>query len=63
MRADCKWLNDAECPYAMGYEECDDCDKYEPVVHPSTCGCDECRENRGCAEYHLRKEADYGQTE
>ena len=29
MKDDCKWLNDVECPYATGYQECDDCDKYE----------------------------------
>ena len=28
-RPDCKWLNDVECPYAPGHQDCDNCDKYE----------------------------------
>ena len=28
MKPDCLWLNDIECPYATGYQDCDNCDKY-----------------------------------
>lgn len=36
MKDDCKFLNDVECPYAPGYEDCDNCDKYErdELKHP-----------------------------
>jgi hypothetical protein len=35
-KEDCRWLNDVECPYATGYQECDDCDTYEKdeMGHP-----------------------------
>jgi len=29
LKPDCRWLNDIECPYETGYEECDNCDKYD----------------------------------
>ena len=55
IKKDCKWFNDVECPYATGYQECDECDKYEPDVHPSNCGCPGCEEARGCDKYHMNK--------
>ena len=42
IKEDCKFLNDVECPYAMNYEECEDCSTYEPEVHPSSCRCPDC---------------------
>jgi len=29
MESDCKWINDVECPYARGHQDCNECDKYE----------------------------------
>ncbi|MEE8185616.1 MAG: hypothetical protein V3T96_04365 [Thermodesulfobacteriota bacterium] len=34
MKLDCKWLNDIECPYATGYQHCEECDKYEEDDRP-----------------------------
>ncbi len=34
MKTDCLWLNDVECPYASGHENCDECDKYEIDERP-----------------------------
>lgn len=56
MKPDCKWLNDVECPYAMGYEECEECSKYEPYIHPTNCGCPECDDARGCAKFHMKQD-------
>lgn len=30
----CLWMNDVECPYASGYEDCTGCDKYEEDTRP-----------------------------
>ena len=55
-REDCKWLNDVECPYASGYEECEDCGEYEPEVHHGSCNCSDCLEHKGCAELHFKQD-------
>lgn len=34
MKNDCRWVNDVECPYASGHDNCDDCDKYEKDDRP-----------------------------
>lgn len=52
----CKFLNDVECPYASGHENCDDCKTYEPFIHAISCKCHECEEERGCQEYHFKKD-------
>jgi hypothetical protein len=53
MQTDCRWIYDIECPYASGHQECEGCDKYEKDTrkHPL-----EEEEDRGCAEYHLKKD-------
>lgn len=56
MKEDCRWLNDVECPFASGYQKCDDCEKYEPEVHPSDCGCPDCDADKGCAQFHMRQD-------
>ena len=50
IKADCRWLNDVECPYASGYQECDGCDKYEKEDnHPLD------NSDRDCEKYHNEK--------
>ena len=56
IREDCKWLNDVECPYAMGHERCFGCSSYEPHIHPSNCGCPDCKADRGCAQFHMKQD-------
>lgn len=34
MKLDCLFLNDVECPYAMGHEICEGCDKYQKDDRP-----------------------------
>ena len=52
MNLDCLWLNDVECPYASGHEDCDNCDKYEKDdrKHPLD------DSDKGCAELHFKQD-------
>ena len=52
MKPDCLWLNDVECHYAAGHEDCDNCDKYEKDdrKHPLD------DSDRGCAELHFKQD-------
>ena len=51
MKTDCRWLNDVECPYASGYEKCDNCDKYEKgLPHPLD------DSDRGCDKFHFKQD-------
>ena len=52
MKLNCRWLNDVECPYATGYENCSDCSKYEKDDRPHPLD----DSDRGCTEYHMRKD-------
>ena len=47
MKTDCKWWDDVECPYATGYQSCDDCSSYEPYIHAISCKCPDCEADRG----------------
>ena len=51
MKLDCLWLDDVECPYAPGYEDCDNCDKYQEDdrKHPID------DSDRDCNKYHMNK--------
>jgi len=56
MKSDCRWLNDVECPYVWGCEECDVCSQYESDIHFSDCRCPDCEADRGDYLYHMRKD-------
>lgn len=58
MKGDCRWLNDIECPYATGYQECEECDKYEEDNRPHPLD----DSDTGCAKLHFMQDMGEIQT-